>query len=100
MSQTRSSVARRGTVGGQQSSTVRYLEKKKEVEAVMALESASTDFANRFQALKRDMDVVAEAANGTVDSFSSKGGLSDILYSARICTSTLATYVQPGPLIL
>ena len=64
MAQPRSSATRRGTVGGQQSLTYRYIEKKKELEAVMALESASTDFANRFQALKHDMDVVAEAGSG------------------------------------
>jgi len=61
--QPRSSATRRGTVGSQQSSIHRYLEKKKELEAIIALESASADFASRFQALQSDMDVVAEAAN-------------------------------------
>jgi hypothetical protein len=62
--QPRSSATRRGTVGGQQSSMHRFLEKKKELDAVIALEAASADFASRFQALQSDMDIVAEAANG------------------------------------
>jgi hypothetical protein len=41
------------------------MEKKKEAEAVIALERASADFASRFQALGRDMDVVAETAIST-----------------------------------
>ena len=61
-----SKTIRRGTVGGQQSLNLRYNEKKKELEAVIALESASEDFAIRFQTLKHDMDVVAEASNGTI----------------------------------
>jgi hypothetical protein len=56
------STSRRGTIVSQQLALKRYLEKKREVEAVIALERVSTEFARRFEALGDDFDVVAEAS--------------------------------------
>jgi hypothetical protein len=54
---------RRGTIVPPQSAT-RYIEKRKEVEAILALERATAEVASRFDALSHDLDVVAEAAKG------------------------------------
>ena len=45
--------------------TTKLLEKKKEFEAVLALEKASSQFLKRIESLADDFDVTADAGVGT-----------------------------------
>ncbi|KZT32861.1 hypothetical protein SISSUDRAFT_1066601 [Sistotremastrum suecicum HHB10207 ss-3] len=47
---------------GGQSSNARYLEKKREVEGVMALEQATEDLLRRLEGMSDDIEVMAQAA--------------------------------------
>ena len=73
--------------------TAKLLEKKKEFEAVAALEKASAQFLKRIEELGDDFEVMADAGIGAFVLLFTLRVMPDVAYSTRAGTRAMAQYV-------